>query len=153
LFRPSTIAVTKANEHLIVNLLDQDDVDLGKMRMGEAKIIAIEKDLKLVIIDESTKPPKFKLMNGNELCQYQLKHRDEKRAEKEAGVKSLKEKEVEINLGISDHDLGIKVKMIQNFYDKGNPIKIKIKSVIAGKSVSFFFFKHLFIKIKAFFKF
>ena len=91
-----------------------------------------------MIIDESTKPPKFKLMNGNELYQLQLKHREEKRAEKDAGFKYLKEKEIDINLGISDHDLDIKVKMIQNFFEKGNPIKIKIKSVIVGKSVIHF---------------
>jgi translation initiation factor IF-3 len=137
-FRPSTIAVTNANKHLIVNLFDQSNTDLGKMSMEKAKELSLKGDLKLVIIDESTKPPKFKLMNGNELYQLQLKHRDEKRAEKETGNKFLKEKEVDINLGISDHDLDVKVKMIHNFYEKGNPIKIKIKSLIAGKNVSFF---------------
>ena len=109
--------------------------------MQEAKNKADLAGLKLVIIDDQSAPPQFKLMKGSELYQLQMKAKDESRVEKESSNKPMKEKEVEINLGISDHDLDTKLKMINNFYTKGHSIKIILRSQIFQKQV----FIHLFL--------
>jgi translation initiation factor IF-3 len=130
-FRPSTLPVTNANKHLIINLIDEKDIDLGEIRLDKAKDIADSKELKLVIIDEVSSPPKFKLMNGNDLYQLQIKYRDDYKE----NVKEPKTKEIEVNLGIDDHDLDIKLKMLKNFFEKGYSIKFKVTSRIINKKV------------------
>lgn len=148
-FKPETIAVTNANKHLEIELFDQNEKDLGKMSMEKAKDLANRSELKLVITNDSTTPPKFKLMSGNELYKMQIKTRNENKFDKENTLKVTKEKEIDINLGISEHDLEIKIKMAQNFYEKGHSIKIKIISKIVKKSVIFFefFFKKILSEI------
>lgn len=128
-FKPSTIAVTNANKHLMINLFDQNDTFLGKMSMEKAKEMADKSELKLVIVDDKESPPKFKLMTGSQLYKTQMTTKD--------AVKVPKNKEIDINLGISDHDLETKIKMLHNFHEKGHMVTIKIISKIMNKKVSF----------------
>ena len=130
-FRPSTLPVTNANKHLVINLFDEKNIDLGEMRLDKAKELADSKELKLVITDEISSPPKFKLMTGNELFQLQIKYRDDFKE----NVKEPKTKEIEVNLGIDDHDLDIKLKMLKNFFEKGYSVKFKVTSRIINKKV------------------
>lgn len=131
-FTPTTLPVTNANKHLKVVLSDNKDVDLGEMRLEKAKELAESKNLKLVIVEENSTPPKFKLMSGKELHELQMKYRDTNRE----NTKETKVKEIEVNLGIDDHDLDIKLKMLRNFYDKGYTVKFKISSRILNKKVT-----------------
>ena len=142
-FAPITVSVTKANQHLEVNLFDEKDVDLGRLSMAEAKKQAESRQFKLVITDESCSPPKFKLMSGQELYKLQMKFKEAESDSKENKV--LKEKEIDFNLGISDHDFEIKLKMISNFYEKGHPIKINIISKIAHKEVKLICLYHFWV--------
>jgi translation initiation factor IF-3 len=130
-FSPTTIAVTNANKHLIIDLFDENNVNLGQMRLDKAKELADGKNLKLVITEETSAPPKFALMNGHSLYQLQMKYRE---ANKD-NVKEQKFKEIEVNLGIDDHDLDIKIKMLKNFFEKGDLIKFKVLSKIINKKV------------------
>jgi translation initiation factor IF-3 len=134
-FSPTTVPVTKANAHLEIHLFDDKDSDLGKVRMSEAKQLAEKRELKLVITDESCSPPRFKLMSGAELFKLQMKTKE---SDADNAVKNLKEKEVDFNLGISDHDFDIKMKMVANFHERGHAVKIKVISKIANKSVNEF---------------
>ncbi len=146
-FRPTTVPVTKANQHLEIELFDENNADLGKMSMQAANERRLKNPvLKLVIIDEKTSPPKFKLMTGSELFQLQMTSRENSRTEKELNDKPLKQKEIDLNLGISDHDLEIKLKMAQNFYEKGHSIKIVLSSKIFQKKVFFRFKRFIFKK-------
>ena len=81
------------------------------MRLDKAKELADTKGYKLVITEDSTTPPKFKLMSGHDLYQLQMKFRETLKD----NVKEPKLKEIDVNLGIDDHDLDIKVKMLKNF--------------------------------------
>jgi len=128
-FKPTTIAVTNANKHLMINVFDQKDTFLGKMSMEKAKEMANKSELKLVIVDDTESPPKFKLMTGNQLYKAQMNTKD--------AVKVPKNKEIDINLGISDHDLETKIKMLHNFHEKGHFVTIKLISKIMNKKVSF----------------
>ena len=130
-FSPTTIAVTNANKHLIINLFDENNVDLCEMRLDNAKYLADGKKLKLVVTEETSSPPKFTLMNGHSLFQLQMKYRE---INKE-NAKEQKTKEIEVNLGIDDHDLEIKIKMLKHFFEKGDLIKFKVLSKIINKKV------------------
>ncbi|CAF0987331.1 unnamed protein product [Brachionus calyciflorus] len=131
-FKPTTVPVTNANKHLEIELIGNDGNQMGKVSMEKAKQLADQSELKLVIIDESCKPPKFKLMTGQELYKAQIKIRDDNKNVDHSN-KVTKEKEIDINLGISEHDLEIKLKMAHNFYEKGHPIRIKVLSKILNK--------------------
>ncbi|RNA35400.1 translation initiation factor IF- mitochondrial [Brachionus plicatilis] len=131
-FKPTTVAVTNANKHLQIELSGNDEKNLGRMSMERAKELADKSELKLVLVDESCSPPKFKLMTGHELYKAQIKIRDEHKNDSDTN-RVMKEKEIDMNLAISDHDLDIKIKMAHNFYDKGHPIRIKIISKIQNK--------------------
>ena len=130
-FSPTTVNVGKGNKHLLVNLFDEIDNDLGKISLDEANELAKIKELKLVIVDEECSPVKFKLMNGNSLYKLQREYRETNKD----FVKEAKEKEVRFKLGIDENDFAIKKKMIQQFYEKGYSVKIIIKSQIARKFV------------------
>ncbi len=106
------------------------------MKKSQAQDKANRSELKLVIIDEVSSPPKFQLMTGQELFKLQMKLKENEKIEKAAYVnKVLKEKEIDFNLGISDHDFETKLKMMNNFYEKGHPIRIKVASKIANAKV------------------
>ncbi len=131
-FAPTTVSVSKAIKHLKINLLDQDGKDLGEMNLESADKLAHGKELKLVIIDQTSSPVKFKLMNGTALYELQKEYKE---INKDA-VKQLKIKEMEFNLGIEKNDFDIKVKLIKQFYEKGHAINILVKSKINRKDVN-----------------
>jgi len=131
-FQPSSVGVTKANRHLKVELTDHSGRPLGKMSLREANEKAVSVQLKLVILSEETDPPQFKLMTGKELFKLQMESKDEARDAK--GLEQPKPKEITVNLGIEDHDLDIKLKMLKNFHEKGHPVKFVVTSRIMHKS-------------------
>lgn len=141
IFRPMTVGVTKANQHLIIDLNDENDKELGHMSLEKANDLAESRQLKLVIIDEEPSPPKFKLMTGGELAKIQIKMKHEGR---DLSNKVSKDKEININLGISDYDLEMKIKMAKNFHEKGHNVLIAVKSQILNKKVVFLIFKQIF---------
>jgi hypothetical protein len=116
--KPSVIPVSKGNSHLIIKLFDEKDTEIGEMNMKEAQNIANQKELKLVLVNEEMSPPKFRLMKGNELFQEQIKKRNEIKSTK-GNLHETKEKEIQLNLKVADHDLNHKIKLMQEFYDKG----------------------------------
>jgi len=130
-FKPQPIPVSKQNQHLLVKVFGQNDEDLGVLSLRQAKDKADINNLKLVMIDETLSPPHAKFLTGKELYELQMKTKEEKKDD----AKIFKEKEVDINLGIEDHDLGIKVKMIQQFLEKGHPVVVRIDSKIYKKKV------------------
>jgi translation initiation factor IF-3 len=131
--KPQTVAVTKANQHLKINLLDENSVELGVVPMEFGKKIAADKNLKLVMLDEKERPPRFQLVSGTRLAQMQMEQKAKLKAESQ---KSMPEKEIRVNLTISEHDLQIKLKHIKELCDRGHPIILKIESKIpAGEEI------------------
>lgn len=126
-FEPTTVAVTKANKHLDVELIDDKDNSKGKVNIAAAKEMADKLQLKLVCIDEKSSPPKFKMLSGKELHKLQMDIKEKNREKKEKGLlKNVKEKEIDLNLGIGDHDLANKLKITESLFNKGHIVKIKV---------------------------
>lgn len=132
-FKPQQIPVSKQNQHLLIQVFAQNNENLGVLSLQQAKEKATNANLKLVMIDEAPNPPHAKLLSGKELYELQMKSKGEK--EEQNNPKILKEKEVDINLGIDEHDLEIKIKMIKNFIEKGHTVTVKIDSKIKNKKV------------------
>lgn len=128
IFRPMSVAVTKQNQHLEIDLSDENGKELGRVSLKEASELAKSRSLRLAIVDESTSPPKFRLLQGKELARLQMQAKQDGATDKEGGGVVHKMKEVQINLGIADHDLEIKTKMANNFLEKGHDVNILIKS-------------------------
>ncbi len=132
-FKPQQIPISKQNQHLLVQVFGQNNEDLGVLSLGKAKEKANSSNLKLVMIDETPSPPHAKFLTGKELYELQIKAKREK--QESDSTKISKEKEVDMNLGIEEHDLETKMKMIKNFVEKGHPTTIKIDSKIHNKKV------------------
>jgi translation initiation factor IF-3 len=127
--------VSKGNKHLIINLFDHHEKNLGQMSMEEAKHVASERELKLVMIDENQSPPKFKLMKGSELAALQIKKRAEAKQQNQEnlndhnskkGDDELSVKEIRMTLKSGEHDVKFKVKNMRNLYEHGHSIKLFI---------------------------
>ena len=130
-FEPNTVAVTKANKHLNVELFDERETSLGKVSLEAAKEMADSKLLKLVCVDEGDDQtvPKFRLMNGKDLHKLRMEMKENSKKDKAEGkVKNVKEKEIDLNLAIDDHDLGIKLRAAEQMYSKGHLVHIKVLS-------------------------
>ena len=139
-FWPTSVAVTKQNEHLEVDLTDEIGKELGKMTLREAGNLAKSKELRLIIVDESTSPVKFKLVDGKDLVKMQMKAKEEG-ANKEG---LLKVKEIQINLGIAENDFETKTKMANSFLEKGHDVNILIKAKGGDTKVKSFIYEQNF---------
>lgn len=133
--KPATIGVSKGNKHLIINLYDQHEKNLGQMSMEDAKRVATERELKLVMIDENQNPPNFKLMKGSELAAMQIKKRAEAKQQHQENLKNHNTKksedessmkEIRMTLKSAEHDVKFKVKNIRNIYEYGHSVKVFI---------------------------
>jgi translation initiation factor IF-3 len=123
--KPQTVAVTKANKHLQINLFDENNENIGVVSMEKGKIIADGKDLKLTLIDENEKPPKFQLVTGSRLAKMQIEAKSLAKAEHK---KIMSEKEIHMTLKTTDHDLEHKLKHIRDLSERGHPVNLIVES-------------------------
>ena len=112
----------KKNEHKINNevrfkevRLVGDNVDGGLMSSYDASKLADDMELDLVCINEKAEVPICKIMDYAKFIYEQQKNTVKQ--------KSLPLKEVKFGPNIGDNDLGVKVKQIIKFLDKGHKIK------------------------------
>jgi translation initiation factor IF-3 len=101
---------------------------LGVLTLGDALAKAREQELDLIEIAPTAQPPVAKIMDyGKYLYQEEKKSR-------EAGKKSheVETKSIQIGIGTSQHDLGMKVKKIEEFFKEGN--RVKINMVLRGRA-------------------
>lgn len=81
---------------------------------------AEEADLDVVIVSSKSNPPVVRIQDFKKIQYEQKKSRQKK------GHSTL-QKEIQLKLNISDHDLKTKVGAIQRFLDKGNKVKVMIR--------------------------
>ncbi len=101
---------------------------MGVLTLGDALAKAREQELDLIEIAPTAQPPVAKIMDyGKYLYQEEKKSR-------EAGKKSheVETKSIQIGIGTSQHDLGMKVKKIEEFFKEGN--RVKINMVLRGRA-------------------
>ena len=122
---PSRLGVTSGNQHLEVNLFDDENKQaLGRMPLIEAQKLAKFRELILVLFDESNDPPDVRLMTGKQLAQI----RDQTRANKKQELSNEKITDFALRLRphIAEKDLLTKIAQAKAAYAKGCSIRFSL---------------------------
>jgi translation initiation factor IF-3 len=106
-----------------VRLIDEDGSALGVITSKEALRMAREKNLDLVLIAPTAKPPVCKIMNYSKYRFDQIKR--EKEAKKKQKVVEVKE--VRLTPNIEEHDMNTKIKNASKFLEKGDKVKVSVR--------------------------
>lgn len=105
-----------------MRLVGDDGEQLGIMGSREAFNLAQEKNLDLVEIAPTAKPPVCKIMDYGKF-KYEQSKRDKEVKKKQ---KIVELKEVKLRPNIEDHDLETKAKNAQRFLNDGDKVKVTI---------------------------
>ncbi|KAJ8028763.1 Translation initiation factor IF-3, mitochondrial [Holothuria leucospilota] len=125
------INVGKLVPHKVLNLTDEAGVVHKAISAAKAVSLSQERDLKLVLVNQFTKPlPTYKLMTGSELHEEQKKFNEQKKAK--AGPTVVKD--VKLSASIGSNDLNVKRKHISEWLSKEKNIQIRV-SVIQKRGV------------------
>ena len=106
-----------------VRVIDQDGGQLGVMPVRAALELAEEKQLDLVKIAPTAKPPVCKIMDYGKYRFEQAKREREIRKNQ----KVIEIKEVRLSATIEDHDVDVKYKAAAKFLQDGNKVKVTIR--------------------------
>ena len=106
-----------------VRLVSDSGEQLGIMSSREALAIAEEKQLDLVMIAPTAKPPVCKIMNYSKYKFEQMKR--QKEAKKNQKVTTMKE--MRLSATIDRHDMEVKAKNVAKFLKNGDKVKVSIR--------------------------
>ena len=106
-----------------LRVIGSDGEQLGVISSNEARRLAEEKELDLVMISPNAKPPVCKIMDFGKYSYEQSKK--EKEAKKKQKIVSIKE--VRCSLTIEEHDIDIKAKNARKFLLDGDKVKITVR--------------------------
>ena len=104
-------------------MIGNDGSQLGVVSGNEARRLAEESDLDLVMISPNAKPPVCKIMDYGKFVYEQSKK--EKEAKKKQKIQETKE--LRITPNIEEHDFGFKAKNARKFLEDGNKVKITVR--------------------------
>ena len=110
----------KENE---VRLIDTDGSIVGIMSSKEALQVAYQKNLDMVMIAPTAKPPVCKIMDYNKyVFDMAKKERENRKNQKIVNIK-----EVRLGLGIGEHDFLVKVRGAVRFLQDGDKVKVTVR--------------------------
>ena len=110
----------KENE---VRLIDTDGSIVGIMSSKEALQVAYQKNLDMVMIAPTAKPPVCKIMDYNKyVFDMAKKERENRKNQKIVNIK-----EVRLGLGIGEHDVQVKVRGAVRFLQDGDKVKVTVR--------------------------
>ena len=122
---PNNRDLTKTNEQIRfpqIRVIDSDGAQLGVITPREALAIAQEKELDLVLVSETAKPPVCKIMDyGKYKYERDKKLKEAKKKQHNADVK-----EVKMRYKIEEHDYNVRVKNAQRFLKSGDKVKATV---------------------------
>lgn len=106
-----------------VRLIDEDGGIVGLMSSKEALQVAYERNLDMVMIAPTAKPPVCKIMDYNKyVFDMAKKERENRKNQKVVNIK-----EVRLGLGIGEHDFQVKVKGAVKFLKDGDKVKVTVR--------------------------
>ena len=106
-----------------VRLISGDGEQLGVVSLKEALSMAAEKDVDLVEISPTAKPPVCKLMDFGKYKYEQSKKRDEAKKKQ----KQVQIKEIKFRPGTDEGDYQIKMRNVTRFLADGDKVKITLR--------------------------
>lgn len=114
-----------------VRLIDDQGEQVGIVDTREALALAQSKDLDLVEIAPTAKPPVCKIIDWGKF-QYQ---EAKKKQEASAKQKKIEIKGIRFRPSTDENDLNFKLKQAEKFLKKGNKVKVEI--VLRGREKAF----------------
>lgn len=106
-----------------VRLISGEGEQLGVVSLKEALSMAAEKDVDLVEISPTAKPPVCKLMDFGKYKYEQSKKRDEAKKKQ----KQVQIKEIKFRPGTDEGDYNIKMRNVKRFLEDGDKVKITLR--------------------------
>lgn len=106
-----------------VRLIDSNGEQLGIVATRKALELAEGKQLDLVLIAATAKPPVCRIMDYNKYIYEQSKR--EKEAKKNQKVINIKE--IRFSPKIEEHDINIKAKNAEKFLKDGDKVKVTVR--------------------------
>ena len=106
-----------------MRLVGEGGEQLGIMSLKEAQQLADEKNLDLVKIAPTAKPPVCKIMDYSKFKFEQAKKEKEARKKQ----KNIEVKELRLSPNIDAHDVGVKVKKAIEFLKGGDKVKVTVR--------------------------
>ncbi len=113
-----------------VRLIDTDGTQLGVLKKDEALEIAQKKNLDLVNVAPTAKPPVCRIMDYGKY-QYEKSKREKEARKKQ---KTVSVKEVKVRPNIEEHDFQVKIKNGRKFLEQGD--KVKVTVMFRGREVT-----------------
>jgi translation initiation factor IF-3 len=105
-----------------IRVIDNDGAQLGILTPEEARKIADEQELDLVLVSETAEPPVCRIMDyGKYKFEQEKKAREAKKKQHTADVK-----EVKMRYKIDEHDYQVRVSQAQRFLKAGDKVKATI---------------------------
>ena len=126
LWRCTTISNLMINEQIKdkeVRLVGENGEQLGIVSLAEAMKMAEDKELDLVKIAPTAKPPVCKIIDYNKF-KYEQSRREKEAKKKQ---KTVELKEVRLSPNIDSNDLNTKVNNARKFIGKGNKVKVTLR--------------------------
>jgi len=96
---------------------------MGVMPLARALAIARERDLDLVEVSPNAIPPVCKLLNYGRYKYQQAKKENETRKNQ----KTVTLKEIRLRPRTDDHDIGVKLRKIQEFLAEGDKVRVSVQ--------------------------
>ncbi|MDI3281252.1 MAG: translation initiation factor IF-3 [Bacillota bacterium] len=106
-----------------VRVIDETGTQLGIMPTREALRLAEEKELDLVEVAPTAKPPVCRIMDYGRY-KYEQSRR-EREARKKQKIVSLKE--IRMTPKIEEHDFSVKVRSAEKFLQAGDKVKVAVR--------------------------
>lgn len=106
-----------------VRVVSADGEPVGIMSSKEARKLAYEKDLDLVLIAPQAKPPVCKIMDyGKYLFEKQKREKEAKKKQQ-----TIEVKEIQLSCRIDTHDYETKLNQAKKFLMSGNKVRVVLK--------------------------
>jgi translation initiation factor IF-3 len=124
---------TRVNERIRareVRLIDEEGQMVGVVPTQQALALAREKNLDLVEVSPMAVPPVCKLLDWGRFKYEQAKRENEARKHQ----KTVELKEIRMRPRTDEHDLGVKVRKIEEILGDGN--KVKVSVVFRGREMA-----------------
>ncbi|MCP3890980.1 MAG: translation initiation factor IF-3 [Desulfobulbaceae bacterium] len=106
-----------------VRLIDHEGEQRGVLTTDEAKNIAYEAGLDLVVVSENADPPVCRVMNYDKF-RYEQKKKTQEAKKKQATVET---KEIKFRPKTDDHDLNFKIKNVRKFLAAKHKVKLTMR--------------------------
>jgi translation initiation factor IF-3 len=124
-------AVNDLIRHPMLRLVDEEGEHIGVVTTDEARRLAAEREMDVVVIQPTAEPPVAKIVDFGK---YKFEKEKEARKQK-ASAKTVEVKGIRLSVRIGQHDLDVRKDKAKEFLDEGNKVKVEI--ILRGREKRF----------------